>query len=313
MTNTSTDISTTLFGHRFDSLIMNASGPICTTEEELNALGACAAGAIVTKSCTLEARDGNAEPRYTDLPMGAVQCMGLPNLGFNKYIEMLPRLKQHNKPIIASISGLSLADNLHIVEAFQDSDADALEVNFSCPNIAGKPQLAYDFEQMEAALSAICQINNKPLGIKLAPYFDMSHFDSAAQILNRFPIQFVTTINSVGNTLVIDPDSESTLLRPKGGFGGLCGDYVKPVGLANVNALRERLNSSIQIIGVGGIKTGTDVFEYLLAGADAVQIGAFYQQQGPKCFAQLNDQLIARLQKQGYSSAMHAKSKLKIA
>lgn len=245
--------------------------------------------------------------------MGAVQCMGLPNLGFNKYIEMLPRLKQHNKPIIASISGLSLADNLHIVEAFQDSDADALEVNFSCPNIAGKPQLAYDFEQMEAALSAICQINNKPLGIKLAPYFDMSHFDSAAQILNRFPIQFVATINSVGNTLVIDPDSESTLLRPKGGFGGLCGDYVKPVGLANVNALRERLNSSIQIIGVGGIKTGTDVFEYLLAGADAVQIGAFYQQQGPKCFAQLNDQLIARLQKQGYSSAMHAKSKLKIA
>lgn len=306
-----TDISTTLFGQHFASLIFNASGPWCTTEEELHALGASASGAIVTKSCTLEPREGNPEPRYRDLPMGAVQSMGLPNLGYDRYIEMLPRLKKYSKPIIASISGLSLADNLHIVQAFQGSEADALEVNFSCPNIAGKPQLAYDFEQMEQALSAICQVNSKPLGIKLAPYFDMSHFDSAATILNRFPISFVTSINSVGNTLVIDPGTESTILKPKGGFGGLCGQYVKPVGLGNVHALRERLNSNIQVVGVGGVNTGTDVFEYLLAGADAVQIGAYYQQQGPACFATLINELKERLHQQGYTSAKAAVGQLK--
>ncbi|MEI6858183.1 MAG: dihydroorotate oxidase, partial [Shewanella sp.] len=247
-------ISTSIAHVPLPSFIFNASGPRCTEEDELNLIGASNSAAIMTKSCTLKPRSGNAEPRYQALPMGSIQSMGLPNLGYEAYLEMLPRLKQANsvpvdKPIVVSISGFSLADNLTMVKAFQDSCTDLIEVNFSCPNIEGKAQVGYDFGQTEQALEAICQLGNKPIGLKLPPYFDFSHFIAMANIIKKFPVSFITCINSVGNTLVIDPETESVIIKPKGGFGGLCGDYIKPMGLANVRAFSQLLPSSIDIIG----------------------------------------------------------------
>ncbi|ROS01427.1 dihydroorotate dehydrogenase (fumarate) [Sinobacterium caligoides] len=294
-----------------DSYVMNASGPRCSSAEELHLIGRSNAAAIVTKSCTILPREGNAEPRYRDLELGAIQSMGLPNLGYNAYLDLVPELLEHNKPVVVSISGLSLADNETMVKAFDGSDASLLEVNFSCPNIAGKPQTAYDFEQVENSLTRLCSLTDKPLGIKLAPYFDMSHFDSMAEILNRFPIAFISTINSIGNTLIIDPQTERAVIKPKGGFGGLCGQYVKPIGLANVHAFRQRLRDDIDIVGVGGIYNGTDAFEYALAGASAVQVATSFQQQGEGCFQRINDELAALLEAKGYASIKEVIGQLK--
>ncbi len=306
------DLSTTIGGVHFDGYIMNASGPRCTTQEELYKIGDSAASAIVTKSCTKLFREGNAEPRYADLPLGSIQSMGLPNLGYQAYVEMIPDLKRFNKPVVISISGLSLDDNIEMVKAFQKTDADLIEVNFSCPNIQGKPQVAYDFEQTENALKTLRQLCDKPMGIKLAPYFDMSHTTAVANILKQYPVEFITTINSLGNTLVIDPITEQPVIKPKGGFGGLCGAYVKPVGLANVKAFRDLLPESTKVIGVGGIATGTDAFEYLLAGADAVQIATAFEQQGPECFGRIEQELKTLMQSKGYQQLNDAKGKLKL-
>ncbi|WP_260260723.1 dihydroorotate oxidase [Vibrio intestinalis] len=305
------DLSTTIADVTFDGYIMNASGPKCTTFQELEAIGNSQSSAIVTKSCTKEFREGNVEPRYADLPHGSIQSMGLPNLGYQAYIDMIPDLKKFNKPVIVSVSGLSLADNLEMVKAFQNTDADMIEVNFSCPNIQGKPQVAYDFEQTENALKQLRAICDKPMGIKLAPYFDMSHTTAVANIIKQYPVEFITTINSLGNTLVIDPITEAPVIKPKGGFGGLCGEYVKPVGLANVRAFRELLPESTKVIGVGGINTGTDAFEYLLAGADAVQIATTFEQQGTPAFARIETELKQLMQSKGYTKLDDAKGKLK--
>lgn len=305
------DLTTTIADVKFPGYVLNASGPRCTTEQELHSIGDSASAAIMTKSCTKLARDGNPEPRYKALEQGSVQSMGLPNLGYHAYLELLPRLHKHNKPIIVSISGLSIADNVEMVRAFQDSNADLLEVNFSCPNVPGKPQLGYDFEQTDKALAAISEISDKPLGIKLPAYFDFNHFDTVANILAKYPISFISTINSIGNTLVIDPQTESTVIRPNNGFGGLCGNYVKPIGLANVNAFRARLPEHIKIMGVGGIYTGVDAFEYLLAGADAVQVATCYQEQGSECFARINQELAALMADKGYDNISAVKGKLK--
>lgn len=307
----SVDLSTTIAGLSLDSYLMNASGPKCTTWDELEIIGQSASSAIVTKSCTMEFREGNPEPRYSDLPLGSIQSMGLPNLGYKAYLEMVPKLKALGKPVIISISGFSIEDNIEMVSAFQKSDADLLEVNFSCPNIPGKAQVAYDFEQVESALKALTVLGDKPIGIKLAPYFDMSHFVAMADILKRFPVKFITCVNSIGNTLIIDPETESAIIKPKGGFGGLCGDYIKPIGLANVRAFRELLPDDIQIIGVGGIKNGIDAFEYLLAGADAVQIATCFEKEGPDCFQRIEDELKAFMDKKGYFELNDAKGKLK--
>jgi len=303
--------STSIANIPLASYIFNASGPRCTSLDELIALGASATSAIMTKSCTFLPREGNVEPRYQHLPLGSIQSMGLPNLGYQAYLEMLPRLKQLGKPVVVSVSGLSLDDNLTMVRAFQDSDADLIEVNFSCPNIEGKPQIGYDSDQAERALEQICQLGTKPIGLKLPPYFDFSHFVTMADIIAKFPVKFITCINSVGNTLVIDPVTETAVIKPKGGFGGLCGEYIKPIGLANVRAFSQLL-PNIDVIGVGGINTGTDAFEYLLAGASAVQVATCFEKEGLGCFDRINQELISLMATKQYSSIASVKGKLKV-
>lgn len=305
------DLSTQVAGVKLQSYLMNASGPQCTTLDELERIAHSNSTAIVTKSCTLLPREGNPEPRYQNLPLGAIQSMGLPNLGYQAYLDMIPALKAMNKPVVVSISGFSINDNIKMVSAFQKSAVDLIEVNFSCPNIPGKAQVAYDFEQTAQALAAITALGDKPIGIKLAPYFDMSHFTAVANIIKKYPVKFITCINSIGNTLVIDPYTEQPIIKPKGGFGGLCGDYVKPIGLANVRAFRKLLGDEISIIGVGGIKSGIDAFEYLLAGADAVQIATCLEKEGPKCFTRIEHELKAFMAAKGYTQLSDAKGKLK--
>src|SRR5215467_5015296 len=100
------DLSTTIAGVRFPACFMNASGALCVTREELAALGRSHSGAIVTKSMTVEARQGNPSPRYYSFPGGSINSMGLPNLGYRAYADLIPELKQFGKPVIASIAGL---------------------------------------------------------------------------------------------------------------------------------------------------------------------------------------------------------------
>ena len=92
----------------------------------------------------------------------------------------------------------------------------------------------------------------------------------------------MNSINSIGNGLYIDSDKEEVVIKPKGGFSGLGGEYVKPTALANVRAFAQRLKPEIKIIGTGGITCGKDVFEHLLCGATLVQVGTQLHQEGPQ-------------------------------
>jgi len=311
-TNTpAVNTKTTIAGIAFPSYICNASGPSDATLDELRVIGNSASSAIVMKSCTIEPREGNAEPRYARLKYGAIQSMGLPNLGYRAYGEFAPFLKSYDKPLIASIAGLSVGDYRIMVDAFQKSDVDLIEVNLSCPNVEGKPQVAYDFEQTEKVLSAVSESGAKPVGVKLPPYFDYVHQHHMAELLAKYHIAFVTCINSVGNVLVIDPEKETPLLKPKKGFGGLSGSCIKPIALANVRAFYDLLGDTISIFGVGGIQSGADAFEFLLAGADVVQIGTTFEKEGPACFGRIEKELIDILTAKGYHSIDDAKGKLK--
>ena len=302
---------TKIAGLEFQSYVGNASGPLDSTLEELEIIANSNSSVVMMKSCTVQPRMGNDEPRYVRLPLGSLQSMGLPNLGYQKYIEFASQLKKYNKPIIASIAGLSIEDYLIMVQAFQKSDVDLIEVNLSCPNLEGKPQVAYDFEYTEKVLSAISNLGNKPLGLKLPPYYDFVHHEQMAEIIRKYKISFITCINSVGNTLIIDPEREMTIIKPKKGFGGLGGDYIKPIALANVRAFYELLQNEVSIFGVGGIKSGTDAFEFLLAGADAVQVATIFEKEGSSCFGRINQELEVILKKKGYNSIQEARGKLK--
>ncbi|HFL1041165.1 dihydroorotate oxidase [Enterococcus faecium] len=309
-------LETTFANHIFANPLMNASGVHCMTTQELDELAHSEAGAFITKSCTINERKGNPEPRYFDVPLGSINSMGLPNLGFSYYLEYALAYEKvqenQNQPLFFSIAGMSVQENLEMLEKIEKSGFNGItELNLSCPNVPGKPQLAYDFEATYETLKEVFSIFSKPLGIKLPPYFDFAHFDQMADILNQFPLTYVNAINSVGNGLYIDTEQEAVVIKPKEGFGCIGGEYIKPTALANVRAFYTRLKPEIQIIGTGGIRTGQDAFEHLLCGASMLQIGTELHKEGPEIFSRIIKELTQIMSEKGYTSIDEFKGKLR--
>lgn len=305
-------LRTQIAGFSFDNCLMNAAGVACMTVEELEEVRQSVAGSFVTKTATLEARAGNPEPRYRDVPLGSINSMGLPNQGIDYYLDYLLSLQesQPERTFFLSLVGMSPDETHTLLKKVQNSGFKGItELNLSCPNVPGKPQIAYDFETTERILGEAFGYFDKPLGIKLPPYFDIVHFDQAAEVFNRHPLKFVNCVNSIGNGMYIE--DESVVIRPKNGFGGIGGEYIKPTALANVHAFYQRLNPSIQIIGTGGVYTGRDAFEHILCGASMVQIGTALHQQGIEVFERVSLGLKAIMVQKGYETLEDFKGKLK--
>ena len=209
----------------FNEIILNASGPRCTSENELVNLDKSYSGWVLTKSCTLEYREGNESPRYYDTNLGSINSMGLPNNGIEYYIDCSQKIK--NKPYYISVCGLTLDENIIILDKILNAQTDpknkidGIELNLSCPNVIGKGQLGYNFDLIQIYLSKVFEMI-KPftkinIGVKLPPYFEINHFDSVGKILDKFDIKFITCVNSIGNGLIIDPLTEKTQIKPKWG------------------------------------------------------------------------------------------------
>lgn len=302
--------------------IMNASGPRCITEDELNEIANSESGAIVTKTMTLESRKGNPEPRYFADDLGSINSSGLPNLGYKEYSRIISKLKSKmaknkisksklSKPIIASISGMKYED-FSIICKELSKVADIIEVNLSCPNLVGKPQIAYDFETSEKLLEELRSIIKVPMTVKLPPYLDTAYRKQMADILLKSKVDGITLINSIGHTLIIDPDKEETVIKPNNGLGGLGGKYIKPVALGNIWGFYSFIGKKIPIIGVGGIYSGKDAYEHILAGASAVQIATAYQEEGTEVFSRVKQELEQILRDKNVRDIKDKIGKLKI-
>ncbi|WP_179395142.1 dihydroorotate oxidase [Lacticaseibacillus absianus] len=308
------NLSTTIGKYTFDNVLMNASGVHCMTADELDEVAASPAGTLVTKSGTLVARAGNPDPRYAALALGSINSMGLPNKGYTYYLDYALKFQatHPDRPLFLSIAGTGPADYAQMAATIQASDFNGLtEFNLSCPNVPGKPQIAYDLETTEQILDDLFNVFHKPAGIKLPPFFDLAQFDVMAALLNRYPLTFINSINSLGNGLMIDTATDTALIRPKGGFGGIGGAYAKPIALANVRAFRQRLREDIAIIGTGGVTTGRDVYELILCGASLVSLGTVLQEEGIPAFARLTRELEAEMTAKGYDSISAFQGQLK--
>jgi len=305
------NLSTTLSGFELKNCLMNASGVHCTNLDELDVLLNEGVGALVTKSCTLEYRVGNPEPRYATIPYGSINSMGLPNNGIKYYIDFIEKNQaETDKLIMLSVAGLSKTENLELLAiANQSASLKIIELNLSCPNIPGKPQTGYDFDATESLLNEAFTICKKPIAVKLPPYFDMAHFEAMAEVLNKFPVAYVCCVNSIGNGMWIDTATESTVIKPKNGFGGIGGLFIKPTALANVRMFYKLLNN-IDVVGCGGVQTGQDAFEHILCGASMVQIGTTLWEEGKTCFERISNELAEIMEIKGYSSINDFKGKL---
>ena len=316
-------LSTKLGPFKLDNCIYNASGVKCKTQLELGYLYNINSpvSIVLSKSCTFDERIGNEGPIYHEDIKNkiSINSSGLPNGGYKYYGEIAKHFKNSRtlmyskkKPFILSVSGMTLDDNLRICQyANNNKYIDAIELNLSCPNVIGKPQIGYEFDDMENVIRQVSETIDKrfPIGLKLPPYFDISHYDKAASIINEFKIDMITCINSIGNTLIVDTDAECVLIRPKNGMGGLGGSYIKPIALANVNYFYK--NTKCDIIGCGGIVSGKDAFEHILCGASALQLGTIFSIEGLSAFDRINKELMAIMEKKKYTNIDDFKGKLK--
>lgn len=317
--------------------LINASGCMCATKQMLDELCVGVSGAMITKSATLLPRAGNPEPRYWESldSLYTINSMGLPNCGLKYYLDYYRELSHtsNTKIRFISIAGMTLDENKAMIDLIFDTDTqyykyvDAIEINLSCPNIVGHQQLAYDFEELTIYLGilipyiqtcskSMSETKHIKLGLKLPPYFEFCQFDIIVNILKSYDgiINFIHCINSVPNGLVIDPETESPVIKPNAGFGGLGGTIIKPIALANVRAFYTRFqekNVCIDIIGSGGVTTGTDVFEFILAGAEMVSVGSQLMMEGVVCFEHILDELEEVMNIKGYTTLEEFRGKLK--
>lgn len=164
---------------------------------------------------------------------------------------------------------------------------------------------------MDRLLDAVSKVTKKPYGVKLPPYFDLVHYEQIANVIKRYPVKFITCVNSIGNGLVINPYTEKPFIKPKGGLGGIGGKYIKFAALANVKVFSDIFKGKIQVIGVGGIYSGIDAFEFILAGAFAVQIGTAFLQKGPGIFKKVQEELKDFMALKGYKKLSDFRGKLK--
>ena len=315
--------SVKIFNNNFENCLMNASGVYCRLEKEINELILSDCGGIVSKSCSINKRTGNPEPRYYENNMGTLNSMGLPNEGYKFYID---KIGKFNKPYMISVAGNYLLNDFLILKELNDkmirSNATIMvEINVSCPNISGKEQLAYNFNDLDFFLSLLLNTHtskylftNLIFGLKLPPYFDPVHFQQLYNVVSKYTgiIKFLTAINSVGNALIVDYQSESVVIKPKKGLGGLGGSYIKPIALSNIWQLYNLFGDSMIIIGCGGITSGKDAFEHILCGASICQIGSQIMLEGPECFRRINEELLEIMREKNYSTLSDFQGKLKI-
>lgn len=310
----SIDLSTRIGQFDLAFPAMNASGPLCTYDDELNALAESASGAIVWKSMTLEARLGNPQPRLSwNTAQGtSINSIGLANLGYRAHAEQIARLREIHpqRRLIASIAALE-PTQFPIMTKQVGAVADALEINLSCPNVPGKPQLAFDLEASRATLLSIRESTECDLWVKLPPFQDARLVEAMATVLVEAQVQAAVCINSPSG-LDLDLDGERALIHPNRGMGGAGGRDILRIARWNIRQFFLALDGRASVVGVGGIFDGRDIYGHILCGASAVQIGTSYLIEGPAIFSRVRREFLEVLHQHGVTRLQDKIGALKI-
>ncbi len=226
-------------------------------------------GAIMVKGTTLEPRQGNRLPRMAETPSGMLNSIGLQNVGVDAFLsEKLPFLRKAGVPVVVNINGRTIEEYAELAARLDGQPGiGALEVNISCPNVKeGGIEFGSNPEMAAKVVSAVRKATSHTLITKLSP--NVTNVKIIARACVEAGSEALSAINTVVG-MAIDAKTRKPMLRQV--TGGLSGPAVKPIGLRVVYQVRQEVK--VPIVGMGGIVTGEDAVEYLLAGATAVAVG----------------------------------------
>ena len=264
------DLSIKIGHTTFKNPIFVASGTFGYGTENTELVDVSNIGAIVTKSITLNPREGNPPPRIVETPSGMINSIGLANIGVNKYIsEMLPVYEEIGSPIIMNIAGSSMEEYIEVMQQVEavSSNIVGYEINISCPNVKeGGMEFGVDCDMTEKLTKKLRKLTERLLIMKLSP--NVTDISAIAKSSENGGADAVSAINTVIGMSIDHKTGKSNIYTT---YGGLSGPAIKPVGLACVYKVYHAVK--IPIIGIGGIVNSSDVIEYILAGSSAVQVG----------------------------------------
>jgi dihydroorotate dehydrogenase (NAD+) catalytic subunit len=268
------DLSVDIAGVKLENPVMTASGTCGYVDELADFMDINRLGGFITKSITPEVRKGNPTPRIVETSSGMLNAIGLANIGLEKFIsEKLPLMEEYDTPFFVNVAGKQIDDYIKVAGRLAEFDGIAgFELNISCPNVKkGGITFGTDpaaVKNITSKVKAVCK--NKPLIVKLTPgVTDISATAGAAVDGGADGLSLINTFTA----MVIDIETKKPVLANR--TGGLSGPAVKPIAVYLVNKVYNDVAkpAGVPIVGLGGIRTGADAVEFIIAGASAVCVG----------------------------------------
>jgi len=263
------DLSVNIAGIKFKNPVLTASGTFGYGEEFAEFVDLSRLGGVIVKGISLKPIVGNPPPRIWETPSGMLNAIGLENPGVDVFLsQKLPFLRKYDTAVIVNIFGFSLEEYVEVAERLNGAKGiSGLEVNISCPNVkAGGMAFGTDLKATFELLSAIRKVTRLPIFAKLSPNVtDVTEFANAARDAGCDGLSLINTL------LGMAIDVRCRRPRLANCTGGLSGPAIRPVAVRVVWQVASKV--PLPIIGMGGIITGEDALEFILAGASAVAVG----------------------------------------
>lgn len=286
-------------GVKFKNPTVLASGILGVTADSLAYVVRNGAGGVTSKSVNIEGRTGHPNPILATFDGGMINAVGLSNPGIEHKIKDIVKYKeQTDAPLILSIFGATVDEFEDLAKRVETSQADLIEVNISCPNVEdefGKPFACCPGVPGEVTKKVKAH-TNKPVIIKLSP--NVPNIGAVCKECEDAGADGVCLINTVGPGMLINIEFAKPILANK--VGGVSGPAVKPIAIKAVYDAYKAVK--IPIIGMGGVTTGRDAIEIMMAGARLVGMGSAVYYRGDDVFQKVTTEMNEWLEKNGYSS-----------
>jgi len=272
-------LAVTLCGIPLKTPVMAASGTFGYGVEFEKLVDLNAIGGIVVKGLSREPMDGNAPPRIYETQGGMINSIGLQNIGVRAFAaEKLPLLARYRTAVFANVFGYATEDYVEVVRVLEDyAGVAGYELNVSCPNTThGGIFFSSDPALLAEVVAAVKKVARRPVMVKLSP--NVSAIEPLALAAEQNGADAISLVNTF---VALAIDARTRRPRLGAGFGGLSGPAIKPIALRMVCQAARAVK--IPVVGLGGISTGVDAAEFLIAGATAVEVGTanFWDPQSP--------------------------------
>lgn len=282
------NLSVTLCEIKLRNPFMLASGVMGVSGDLLKKVALSGAGAVITKSIGVKPRRGYNPPVIEEVGPGLLlNAMGLPNPGYEEFRKEIEIVKEAKVPVIANIFGFTKSDFIKVAKEMEKAGVDMLEVNLSCPHRLNKGKMSLEFigqnpKKTERITRAVKNAVSIPIIVKLTP--NVTSISAVAEAAIKAGADAISAINTI-RALHIDIERRAPVLSNI--IGGMSGWPIKPIAVRCVAEIALKFKEKkfdVPVIGVGGIWSGDDAIEMMMAGAKCVQIGTAIMYRGPEIF-----------------------------